>query len=266
MRHPNKNQLNKTSANPYFEVQMKPNFFDQGSPYLFHPLLTPERTAEEVDFILAITGIKPGGKILDIGCGAGRHSIEFARLGYDVLGIDPSAAMIATAKEKGVDEELKPEFRQMRGEDLNFTSEFDVAICLFTTLGQVNDQDDNHQLLFNAARALRNGGRFIVELQLPAYVENHLKTEERLGGGDSYVDVERSYDKPQKIVTEVFTRISPNGQQAYMLRYRLFNLDEINALLEKVGFNEIDIYAGYEMTPLMDDDPAVVICARKGRN
>jgi D-alanine-D-alanine ligase len=242
---------------------MKPNFFEQGSPYLYHPLLTPERTAKEIDFILSITDIKPGGRILDIGCGAGRHSIELARRGYDVLGIDPSEVMIAAAKERATEEKVEPEFRQMRGEDINFFKEFDLSLCLFTTLGQVNDQDDNHQLLFYAARALRNEGHFIVELQQPGWVESHLKTKERLGSGESYVDVERSYDEPHKVVTEIFTRISPKGQQAYMLRYRLFNQDEVMQLLESAGFGKIEFYGGYEMKQLVDDCPAMVISARK---
>lgn len=243
---------------------MKPNFFEQGSPYLYHPLLTPERTEEEIDFILSITGIKPGGRILDIGCGAGRHSIELARLGYDVLGIDPSEVMIAAARERAAGEEVKPEFRQMSGEELDFHGEFDLSLCLFTTLGQVNDQDDNHQLLDNAARSLRSGGHFIVELQQPGWAESHLKTEERLGEGDSYVDVERNYDQQHKLVTEVFTRVSPHGRQAYMLRYRLFNPDEIKQLLRDAGFSQINIYGGYESIPLVDDCPAMVISAVKG--
>lgn len=240
---------------------MKPNFFEQGSPYLYHPLLTPERTAKEIDFILSITEIEPGGRILDIGCGAGRHSIELARRGYDVLGIDPSEVMIAAAKEKAAEEMVNLEFRQLRGEDLNFDGEFDLVICLFTTLGQVNDQQDNHQLLFNSFRALESGGHLIVELQQPGWVEAHIKTEERLGSGDSYVDVQRNYDKSQKLVTEIFTRISPKGQQVYMLRYRLFNQDEIKQLLGNAGFSEIKVYGGYERTPLVDDCPAMVIDA-----
>ena len=243
---------------------MKPNFFQQGSPYLFHPLLTPERTAEEIDFMLGITGIKRGDRILDIGCGAGRHSIELARRGYDVLGIDPSEVMVAAAKERAAEERVNPDFRQMRGEDLNYEGQFDLALCLFTTLGQVNDQEDNHQLLLNAFRSLRSGGHFIVELQQPGWVEAHLKTEERLGSGESYVDVERSYDKQNKLVTEVFTRISPSGEQMYMLRYRLFNKDEIEQLLENAGFSEIKFYEGYERTPLVADNPVMVIEAIKG--
>ena len=158
---------------------------------------------------------------------------------------------------------MKSEFRQMRGEDLNFDYEFDLSLCLFTTLGQVNDQDDNHQLLVNAARSLRNAGHFIVELQQPDWVESHLKTKERLGGGESYVDVERNYDKSQKLVTEIFTRISPDSRQAYMLRYRLFNPGEINLLLEDAGFDEINFYGGYEEIPLVADCPAMVINAKR---
>ena len=242
---------------------MKPNFFEQGSPYLYHPLLTPERTAKEINFILSITDIKPGGRILDIGCGAGRHSIKLARRGYDVLGIDPSEVMVAAAKERAAEAMVNPEFRRMRGEDLSFDGEFDLVICLFTTLGQVNDQQDNHQLLYNAFRALESGGHLIVELQQPDWVEAHIKTEERLGSGESYVDVKRNYDKSQNLVTEIFTRISPKGQQVYMLRYRLFNQDEVLQLLERAGFGKILFYGGYEMKQLMDDCPAMVISARK---
>ena len=75
-----------------------PNFFSPGSPYLDHPLLTPERTAAEIDFVLAQTALPPGARLLDVGCGPGRHSLELARRGYQVMGIDPSGAMIAAAK------------------------------------------------------------------------------------------------------------------------------------------------------------------------
>jgi len=66
---------------------MEANFFEPGSPFLKHPLLTPERTAAEIDFILSVLPLEAGDRILDIGCGFGRHSHELARRGFDVLGI-----------------------------------------------------------------------------------------------------------------------------------------------------------------------------------
>jgi hypothetical protein len=49
-----------------------------------------------------------------------------------------------------------------------------------------------------------------------------------------------------------------------MLRYRLFNPDEIKQLLRDAGFSQINIYGGYESIPLVDDCPAMVISAVKG--
>ena len=60
-----------------------PNFFRDNSPFLRHPLLTAERTAAEIDFLTPRLGITPTDRVLDIGCGFGRHSIELARRGFD---------------------------------------------------------------------------------------------------------------------------------------------------------------------------------------
>lgn len=243
---------------------MKPNFFDQGSPYLHHPLLTPERTVEEINLILSIIDINPKGWVLDIGCGPGRHSIELASRGFNVLGIDPSEVMIASARERAAAESLKPEFFRVKGEDFQPQREFDAAICLFTTLGQVLDRGDNRQLLFNAAQSLRPGGYFILEIPQRGWSVRNLKTSERFGEGATYTEVERSYDEQLKLVTEVFTQVSVTDQQTHLLRYRLFTQTEIKALLEKAGFVELAFYRGYERIALVEDSPTMVIRARKG--
>jgi len=242
---------------------MKPNFFDQGSPYLHHPLLTPERTAEEIDFILSVIDITPNGWILDIGCGPGRHSIELARRGFNVLGIDPSGVMIASARERATGDSIKPEFLQMRGEDFQRVNEFEAAICLFTTLGQVNDHEDNHKLLHNAAQALRPAGYFIVEIPQREWVISNLKKSERFGEGETYTEVERSYDEKLNLVTEVFNQVSIKDQRIYLLRYRLFSQIEIKTILGNAGFIDFDFYGGYDGIPLDEDCSTMVVSARK---
>lgn len=219
----------------------------------------------EIDFILSIIDIKQGDRILDIGCGAGRHSIELTRRGFKVLGIDPSKVMITSARERAASENVQPEFLQMKGEDLEQVNEFEAAICLFTTLGQVEDREDNQRLLYNAARALRPGGYFILEIPQREWLENNLKQKERFGEGDTYTDVERSYNDELKLVTEVFMEMSPNDQRTYLLRYRLFNREEANTLLGIAGFSDINFFGGYERVPLVEDCPTMVVSARKRR-
>ena len=242
---------------------MEANFFEPGSPFLKHPLLTPERTAGEIDFILSVLPLESGQRILDIGCGFGRHSIELARRGFDVLGIDPSAAMIAAARENAAALGLAPEFRQQRGEDLQVENEFKVALCLFTTLGQVSGQGDNLALLENTYRALQPGGWFILEIPQRAWAVSNLKPSERIGEGDRYALVARRYDAGRDLVSEEFTIVSPDGQRKYLLQYRLFNGGEINQYLDQAGFVGITFYDGYTVTPLDELSQTMVVRAGK---
>ena len=139
-----------------------PNFFDLHSPYLAHPLLTPERTALEIDHLVRILGVGPGATVLDIGCGFGRHSIEMATRGIRAFGIDPSEAMIAAANERAAAAGVDAEFRQQNGESLAASSAFDGAIVMFTTLGQINDLGaDNRTLLVRALEAVQPGVGFV---------------------------------------------------------------------------------------------------------
>jgi len=242
---------------------METNFFEQGSPYLAHPLLTAQRTAEEINFILSIQPVETGDRFLDIGCGFGRHSIELARRGFDVLGFDPSWAMIAAAQERSPAHGSRPEFLQLRGEDLDAVNQFDAAICLFTTLGQVAGQKDNRNLLDSTYQALRPAGYFILEIPQRDWSVNNLKPEERFGEGKNYTQVVRRYDPGSSIITEEFTLVSPAEQRKYLLQYHLFSRLEIVLLLEDAGFAGLTFYAGYTANHLEPDSPTMVIRAQK---
>ena len=134
----------------------RPNFFEVGSPFLKHPLLTAERTSAEIDFILAQLALPDGARVLDVGCGFGRHSIELARRGFAVTGIDPSAAMIDAARER--DEGDLVNFEVISAEKYTTSDPFDAVICLFTTLGQITGESDNVELLLSIGDALKPDG------------------------------------------------------------------------------------------------------------
>lgn len=92
-------------------------------------------TVQEVDFIIETTQVKPGDRVLDVGCGPGRHSLEFARRGFDVVGIDVSSEFITIAGEQAKSESLgscsfiKSDAREL-GLQLQLQNSFDLAICL----------------------------------------------------------------------------------------------------------------------------------------
>lgn len=246
----------------------KLNFFSTGSPFLDHPLLTAQRTATEVDFVLSQTRLTTDERILDIGCGPGRHSIELAQRGYQAVGIDTSTAMIEAATERAAQAGVQPKFWQISAEKFSTAKKFEAAICLFTTLGQINTNDKksqskpDHPLLHQVAKVLVPGGTFTLEVPQKGWVINNLKKTDRFGDDLQYTDIRRTYDSEYSMVTETFTLVSPEGTREYLLRYHLYTLQQVRAMLENAGFEIIQTYGDFQQAPLNATSPNMIAVAQ----
>lgn len=123
-----------------------------------------ERTRKEVDFLLERLELEPGARVLDVACGHGRHSLELARRGFDVTGVDLSTRSIALAREAAEREGLGATFVERDARELDFDGEFDAAINLFTSaIGYFDEEAENQRVVDGVARALRRGGSFLVD-------------------------------------------------------------------------------------------------------
>lgn len=138
-------------------------FFDGHAP-VYHDNVFTKNTVAEVDFLLAELAPPPGGWILDVGCGTGRHSLELARRGYRVTGVDVSAGMLAQAR--AIPSEVEwvqadaTRFRPMRP--------YDAVICLcegafgLLPAPESNPYEHDGAILAMVHSALRPGGRFML--------------------------------------------------------------------------------------------------------
>lgn len=119
-------------------------------------------TMGECDFLEDEAGHDKSLRILDIGCGTGRHSIELTKRGYQVTGIDLSESQLERAREKAKEAGLEIDFRQADARNLHFSAEFDMAIMLCEGGFPLMETDDmNFQILQSAAKALKPGSKFI---------------------------------------------------------------------------------------------------------
>ena len=119
-------------------------------------------TVGECDFIENEISRDRSLKILDVGCGTGRHSIELSKRGYTVTGIDLSESQLARAREKAKSAKLIIDFRKQDARDLPFNAEFDVAIMLCEGGFPLMETDEmNFEILKNVAKSLKIGGKFI---------------------------------------------------------------------------------------------------------
>jgi len=119
-------------------------------------------TAGECDFIEQEIVRDKSVKILDIGCGTGRHSIELAKRGYRVTGVDLSGNQIKRAREKTLEAGVTVDFQVQDARNLPFAGEFDLAMMLCEGGFSLMETDEmNFEILRSATKALKDKGKFI---------------------------------------------------------------------------------------------------------
>ncbi len=119
-------------------------------------------TVGECDFIETELKSDKSLKILDVGCGTGRHSIELSKRGYTITGIDLSESQLRRAREKAEKNHLIIDFQQQDARNLPFNNEFDVAIMLCEGGFPLMETDEmNYKILKSVSKSLRVCGKFI---------------------------------------------------------------------------------------------------------
>lgn len=119
-------------------------------------------TVGECDFIEKEINHNKSLKIIDIGCGTGRHSIELSKRGYSITGIDLSESLINKAREKAAQNELQIDFLKLDARDLPFDKQFDVAIMMCEGGFPLMETDEmNFEILKNVSQALKKKSKFI---------------------------------------------------------------------------------------------------------
>ena len=204
-------------------------------------------TSGECDFIEKEIEYNKNARILDIGCGTGRHSIELAERGYlKITGIDLSDKQLERAKEKAGMKNLKIDFQKHDARELPFHDEFDLAIMICEGAFPLMETDEmNYRILQNAAKALTSNGKFIFTTLnglFPLFhsVKDFLESKKGEGGAASE---HNSFDlmtfRDQNIT--VVEDDSGNKKELHC-NERYYVPSEITWLLKSVGFKTIGIY------------------------
>lgn len=119
-------------------------------------------TAGECDFIEQEIGWNKSLRIIDIGCGTSRHSIELTKRGYSLIGVDLSESQLVRAREKAKEAGLRIDFQKHDARNLPFKNEFDLAIMLCEGGFPLMETDEmNFEILRNATQVLKEDGKLI---------------------------------------------------------------------------------------------------------
>lgn len=205
---------------------------------MYDNLCYTKNTVNEVDFLIDVLTLSPGDSVLDVGCGTGRHSIELARRGYSVTGIDLSSGMLAQAKEKARAAGVQVEWIHEDATGFSLEKRFDAAICLCEgSFGLLGSQDDaiEHPLaiLNNISRCLKPNARTLFTvLNGFRMMRNHTQDDVRNGVFDP-------------LTLSAVSEVPPvEGAPALRLRERAFVPTELVLLFQRAGMNVLNIWGG----------------------
>jgi 2-polyprenyl-3-methyl-5-hydroxy-6-metoxy-1,4-benzoquinol methylase len=137
-------------------------FEEMGIEYEDYPFT--QNTENEVNWMVEEYLSNPEMKILDVGCGTGRHAINLATKGYkNITGIDLSPTMIRAAQEVAKEKNVSIDFRVGDARELPFENEFDAALCLCEgAFGLLENDAENYKVLRAVHKALKKHGIFIL--------------------------------------------------------------------------------------------------------
>lgn len=206
---------------------------------IYKELLSTETADRQVNFIINQTKLKPKASILDLGCGYGRHAIPFAKIGYSVVGVDYSKALLSEAEKKSKKEKVHIKFLKQDFKNLQIQNiKFDLAICLFTTFGYFHTLSEHRKFLRKVRQHLKPSGLLIIDVRSATNLNNIPKN------GEVSTHTHQIYNTK----THRWIMVRKLGKESIASSVRIFTLDEIKKLLTETGFKIHRVFGNYKGT------------------
>jgi SAM-dependent methyltransferase len=248
-------QLREVS-NPWFKTWFDSSFY--------HKLYGHRNEKEAEDFVITLMNElepAPPAKMLDLGCGNGRHAKCLASRGFNVTGIDLAFSSIQQAK-KYETETLQ--FFQHDMRDPFGSMYFDYIFNFFTSFGYFSSDNENNAVIKNMAAALKPNGFLLIDYLNYVYAEKRLVAEEQkeIDGIDYKI---RRWSDRAHIHKRIEIDHLPGGKPAvYTEKVMKLDIDDFSTKFEKNGMKIKSIYGDYDLNSYdRDNSPRLILLAQK---
>ena len=235
--------------------------FDEDYLYFYEELLTPERTAAEVELVWKLLELEPGLALLDLACGHGRIANPLAERGVRVTGLDATPLFLELARADAERRGVEVDYVEGDMRSIPWAGRFDRVVCWFTSFGYFSDQQ-NRDVLAGVFRALKPGGSFLVELNhrdnlLGRYAEETVSER----GEDRMIDRHR-FDVQTGRSLDERTVVRGGESRTFEFSVRMFTAAELQDWLRQAGFRDTFAY-GDDGGPLTLEHRRMAIVGRK---
>jgi SAM-dependent methyltransferase len=221
-------------------------------------------TLRQVDFLGDELALAPGDAVLDVACGRGRHSVELARRGFHVTGVDLSACSLELARAAAEQARAEVVFRRLDMRELDYDGVFDAVVNLFTAFGYFWEDLENERVVHRIVSALRPGGRVVIDTINPIALARVFRAREWHELEDGSVLLEqRSHDQLRGRIRGTWTLVRRDGSRSVREHsLRAYSPAELSALLSRAGLEVERALGSFDRTPL-GDGTRTILLARK---
>jgi SAM-dependent methyltransferase len=212
------------------------------------------KTREEVDFIVSQT--VQNGRVLDVGCGQGRHCVEFAKRGFEAIGIDVSQKLIGQASQagKGLPAQfIMDDARQMS----RVKGCFDLVASLFSSFG-LHSHMDNRLIIHNVCERLKSGGFLFIDVDNIHEIKRYITRTKGMHTYDGFIE---------RVVLNPATNIVQWEEcwigQVYDGKYQLHTDTQLSRILEEAGLKVKRLFGSFQGEEYSTESRWLIIVAVK---
>lgn len=228
-----------------------------------------EDTKRQVDFLIEKLQLKGGERILDLACGFGRHSLELARRGFGVTGIDITPDYVNYASQMAEKEKLNARFICSDIREVKFENEFDVVLNMADgAIGYLESEKENLKIFSVISKALKHGGKHFMDIMNGDYAVTHFPCQLWDAGEKCLTLSKFEWDNGTK--TLIYGQIDypygeplPKPVMEWGNTIRLYNIGEVKNIFGKLGMTVLDTYADFSGKSSSENDIQLMVISEK---
>jgi SAM-dependent methyltransferase len=240
------------------------DFFSGSIVDFWRRVMPRETTRAEAEFLMRALQAEPRARLLDVPCGDGRLSLELARRGYRMTGVDISPDFLAAGREDSRREGLEVEWRLSEMRELPWESWFDGAFCAGSSFGFLGDEGDA-AFLSSVARTLKPSARYVIDaVKAAEVVLAQFRPSHEMEVGDIHFAAENSYDPASGWMDSRYT-ITRRGleSETRQAAHRIYTYREVVRMLEAAGLDDIRGLGSLEGEPFRLGSARLILIATK---
>jgi SAM-dependent methyltransferase len=237
-------------------------FWELVEPMIFGP----QRMANaptEVEQIIRLLQLEQPARLLDLCCGVGRHALEFARQGFDVVGVDRTRRFIETARLAAEQAGVDAEFVAGDMRDFQVEGRFDAVLNLFGSFGYFEEAEDDRRVVERVCNSLRAGGLFLIETMGKEILARDFQEREWSQEGELLFLSHKQIRQDWSRVETHWIAIQGAQRVEHHVSVHCYSAAELSSLLKSCGFTAVKVYG--DLQGIVYDQAAkrLVVLGRK---